>query len=62
MLLPNFLLQFWSNRLYSLESVRNQLNSVVVLNILRSLDQAHSTYSQAFIHVHRYFIVLFVSM
>lgn len=34
-------------------SVREQLGSLEVLNILHSLEQAHSTYSQAFIHVHR---------
>jgi hypothetical protein len=49
-----FTMQFWSKRLSRLESVRNQLNSVVVLNILHNLEQAHSTYAQAFIHVHRY--------
>ena len=47
-------MQFWSKRLSRLESVRNQLNSVVVLNILHNLEQAHSTYAQAFLHVHRY--------
>lgn len=46
-------MQFWSRRLSRLDSVRNQLNSVVVLNILHNLEQAHSTYAQAFIHVHR---------
>lgn len=32
-------------------SVRDQLSSVVVLNILHNLEQAHSTYTQAFVHV-----------
>ena len=50
-------MQFWSKRLSRLESVRNQLNSVVVLNILHNLEQAHSTYAQAFIHVHRYAVL-----
>ena len=51
-------MQFWTKRLSRLESVRNQLNSVVVLNILHNLEQAHSTYAQAFIHVHRYAVLI----
>ena len=46
------LLQFWVSRLSRLEAVRGQLTSVVVLNVLHNLDQAHSTYAQAFQHVH----------
>lgn len=45
--------QFWTARLSHLEAVRAQLASIVVLNVLRSLDQAHSTYAHAFQHVHR---------
>ena len=53
-LLPLYIYtQVWNRRLVTLESVRDQMDSVVVLNILHSLEQAHSTYSQAFIHVHR---------
>ena len=36
-----------------MQSVRDQLSSVIVLNILHNLEQAHSTYAQAFAHVHR---------
>ena len=46
------LLQFWTSRLSRLEAVRSQLTSMVVLNVLHNLDQAHSTYAQAFQHVH----------
>ena len=48
------ILQFWYKRLASLEAVRNQLNTAVVLNVLRSLDRVQSTYAHAFVHVHRY--------
>ena len=49
--------QFWNIRLSTLESVRDQMDSTLVLNILHNLEQAQSTYAQAFIHVHRYCIV-----
>lgn len=37
------------------------MDSVVVLNILHSLEQAHSTYSQAFIHVHRWVTIIIIN-
>ena len=47
------LLQYWEDRLRQLVLVRDQLGSVEVLQVLHGLQQAHSTYADAFIDVHK---------